>query len=190
MHLFSLAIKAANSPNPNNKQTINNNDEPQNDQTKEISKNLPPAKDSGGGIFDKSFSNNKSSVKKMSDKIDSKADVELQDQIKDILNEETISCELKSDKIMDLIFQFRKKKVLETDREKIPNAQARLLMQGGSALSSTLSTQSDDNSLPHRPVDNQPLTTNKMTEIENHDTNAKKDKEEDKNNQQEKKKKK
>ena len=91
---------------------IDNHDEQNDDQTTDLNKKSTSTKSSGGGIFEKSFSNNKPFKKRMSENntIDSKADVELQEQIKDILNEETISCESKSDKIMNLIFDFRKKK--------------------------------------------------------------------------------
>ena len=118
LQVISLAIKAANNKPSKINTTIN---EKQNIET-----DPSPSKDLNGGT-------NKSISRKMTTehKISTKEDIELQEDINRILNNETITCQTKTDQIMDIIYKHRKNKVLEADREKLPPAQSRLLLQGG-----------------------------------------------------------
>ena len=179
IRLFSLAIKAANNSNSNSIST--NESTKENDN--ELDKNSPST--SGGGLF--SSSSSAKSINKMSN-IDLKPDVELQEKIKKVLDEESTSCESKSDRIMNLIFEYRKKKIVEKDRENIPPAQARLILEGGGSDpqgSSTLPTQqpNDPNSPSHHPIDNSQQLSS--TDKQQHDVAPKKPTDEPKNNQKE-----
>ena len=58
-------------------------------------------------------------------------DDSLRKAIQSILDDDTETCQTRSSKIMDLIFQHRRKNVLELDRERIPPANTRFL-HGGS----------------------------------------------------------
>ena len=144
--LMSLAIKAANSKSTKNDTVVNDTDN-QNTEIQPNPENNPPKGLDGG--------TNKSIYNKMTteDKITTKDDIDLQTDINRILNNESITCQTKTDQIIDLIYRHRRQKVLDTDREKLPPAQSRLLLQGGSLP--------ETNSLSHKLTDDRQIPENK-----------------------------
>ena len=116
--LFSLAIKAANI-NLNHKETINNSNKQDLD--------IHPKPNSSEKNLDGGTNNQMANEHKL----ETKDDFNLKIEIQKILNNESITSDSKTDAIVDLILKHKRKKIVKSEREKLPPAQSKLLLEGG-----------------------------------------------------------
>lgn len=139
--LCNLAVKAANSNDTANIQNNINKTNPTNNKpdetttktkntdmtemdTTEMSHSSEMSPDNGGG----QTPNTKEQLSRITT---TDSDIHLKNKIKDILENETLSCQSKSSKIMSLLYQHRRQETLRSTRETLDNSQRKLLLKGG-----------------------------------------------------------